>query len=404
VFGVAGSRGLRPRLRTCAPPGRKASSSCTNFRLGTLVWRMREVVRGAVRNVGEGLLFLYRLAAARRARVLRPLREGVNMLAVRHGLAAIVLTALLAAPVLAIELGDPAPPLKVNEWVKGGPIDLKDGKGKTVYVIDFWATWCKPCNDGIPHLTEVQKKYKDKGVVVIGVTSQDDSQERVQKFVKQKGDKMGYAVAYEKRGEGVTEKAYMDAFKLEGIPTAFIIDKEGRIAWIGQGYPMEGFDEALEQIVAGKFDLAKAKADFLEQRKLEESREKAMPLIQQYFETASRSKDQEATAKLVKQFMPLIEKDSETLSVIAWQILMAEDLQQRDLELALKAAKTAYDLTEGKRALQGTVYAKALWETGKKKEAVEVQRKAIGVCTSENMKRQLEEQLKEYETKLGGGG
>jgi thiol-disulfide isomerase/thioredoxin len=286
-----------------------------------------------VRNVGEGLLFLYRLAAARRARVLRPLREGVNMLAVRHGLAAIVLTALLAAPVLAIELGDPAPPLKVNEWVKGGPIDLKDGKGKTVYVIDFWATWCKPCNDGIPHLTEVQKKFK------------------------QKGDKMGYAVAYEKRGEGVTEKAYMDAFKLEGIPTAFIIDKEGRIAWIGQGYPMEGFDEALEQIVAGKFDLAKAKADFLEQRKLEESREKAMPLIQQYFETASRSKDQEATAKLVKQFMPLIEKDSETLSVIAWQILMAEDLQQRDLELALKAAKTAYDLTEGKRALQGTVYA-----------------------------------------------
>ena len=70
----------------------------------------------------------------------------------------------------AAKLGDPAAPLSIKEWVKGKPVDVKDGKN--IYVVEFWATWCGPCRTSIPHLTELQKKFKDKGVVFVGVSDE----------------------------------------------------------------------------------------------------------------------------------------------------------------------------------------------------------------------------------------
>ncbi len=67
-----------------------------------------------------------------------------------------------------IKIGDPAPELKVQSWVKGDPIKGYD-RGK-VYVVELWATWCAPCIETIPHLTQLQHDYKDKGLRVIGVS------------------------------------------------------------------------------------------------------------------------------------------------------------------------------------------------------------------------------------------
>src|ERR671913_511304 len=66
-----------------------------------------------------------------------------------------------------LRVGDPAPPLEVERWVKGAPIDRFE-RG-TVYVLEFWATWCTTCISEIPHVTELAKKYRDQGVVVIGL-------------------------------------------------------------------------------------------------------------------------------------------------------------------------------------------------------------------------------------------
>ena len=77
-----------------------------------------------------------------------------------------------ATSIFAADLGDEAKALKISDWVKGDAVDLAKGKGEKIYVVEFWATWCPPCLTTIPHLTELQKKFKDQGVVVIGVSGE----------------------------------------------------------------------------------------------------------------------------------------------------------------------------------------------------------------------------------------
>ncbi len=81
-------------------------------------------------------------------------------------------------------VGDPAPPLRVSVFHKGEPI-TSFGKGQ-VYVIDFWATWCGPCKESIPHLTELQKKYGNK-VRIVGVSVWEPREKDVEPFVKEWG-------------------------------------------------------------------------------------------------------------------------------------------------------------------------------------------------------------------------
>ena len=159
------------------------------------------------------------------------------------------------------ELGQPAAPLNIAEWVKGSPVDLAVTKDKQIVVVEFWATWCPPCIKSIPHLTELQKQFKD--VRFIGVSSEEA--DVVKKFVTKMGDKMDYSVAID--ADGKTSAGYMEAFGINGIPHAFIVDKEGRIVW--HGHPMDGLDKAIEEVLAGKMDIAKAKKRDAAQKKLE---------------------------------------------------------------------------------------------------------------------------------------
>jgi len=71
-----------------------------------------------------------------------------------------------AAQAQTLNVGDPAPPIQVAQWVKGTPVT---GFEKVkIYVVEFWATWCGPCKVSIPHLNGIHLKFKDKGLVVIG--------------------------------------------------------------------------------------------------------------------------------------------------------------------------------------------------------------------------------------------
>jgi thiol-disulfide isomerase/thioredoxin len=151
-------------------------------------------------------------------------------------------------------IGDAAPKLTVKEFVKGKAVTQFE-RGK-IYVVELWATWCPPCRQTIPHLTKLQKKYQD--IAIIGVSVSEDPA-NVKPFVEEMGEKMDYRVATDQ--EDAMAKNWLQAAGQNGIPAAFIVNGDGKIAWIGHPAAM---DEPLEKIHAGKWDLKAAAAEFAE--------------------------------------------------------------------------------------------------------------------------------------------
>jgi thiol-disulfide isomerase/thioredoxin len=298
---------------------------------------------------------------------------------------ALILTWMTIPSVQAIQLGDPAPALNINQWVKGQPVDLKAGQGKAIYVVEFWATWCGPCRASIPHLSQVQAQFKDKNVTIIGVT--DEKPSVVNPFLKQMGDKMDYTVAIDK--EGQTYASFMGAFGINGIPHAFIISKEGNLVW--QGHPMDGLESALEQILAGTYDIEAA-------RKAAQTGQ----LIPQYIALIGTGKKSPEVEKMGRQIVAGMATDAEKLNDFAWYILTNPRARYRDLDLAMDTAKKAYDATGGKDASVLETYARALFDTGKVNEAIQAQKQAIAAADDKDLKSSLEETLDRYQRSAKG--
>ena len=103
--------------------------------------------------------------------------------------------------------------------VDGGQLHLSSYRGKVV-LLDFWATWCVPCRAETPHFVELQQKYGDRGLQVIGV-SMDDSADPVRPFVQQ--FHVNYPVVM---GTADVGSSYGGVL---GLPIAFLIDREGKV-------------------------------------------------------------------------------------------------------------------------------------------------------------------------------
>lgn len=102
--------------------------------------------------------------------------------------------------------------------------DKPDLSGKPL-LLEFWATWCEPCRENIPHLNELWKTYKDKGLVIIGITKEEEN--TVKGFVKE--IPMNYFI-------GLDPTAALAAhFGITVIPHAMLVDKNGKVTW--EGHP-----------------------------------------------------------------------------------------------------------------------------------------------------------------------
>ena len=157
-----------------------------------------------------------------------------------------------------LKMGDPAPPLQVSAWIKGEPVERFE-KGK-VYIVEFWATWCKPCIASMPHLSALAREYKDQ-VTTIAIDVYESkvkpvkSNEKIKAFVDSMGSRMDFKVAIESGNDMTVD--WLHASGEGGIPTTFVVNTEGRLAWIG--HPAE-LDKVLPKILNRTWDIKQALA------------------------------------------------------------------------------------------------------------------------------------------------
>ncbi|HEX5323195.1 MAG TPA: redoxin domain-containing protein [Capsulimonadaceae bacterium] len=129
----------------------------------------------------------------------------------------------------------------------GKTVHLSDFKGKPV-VIDFWSTWCGPCQEAMPHLEKVYQQIKGMDVAVLAVCVWDDK-DAYDKWVKQNiGTKYHFSVAFDPAGKDETNSIATSLYGVDGIPTQYVIDKDGKVAATSVGYS-DG-DTSLEQNLA----------------------------------------------------------------------------------------------------------------------------------------------------------
>ena len=275
-------------------------------------------------------------------------------------------------------LGDPAPAVTIERWIKGAPV--KFGPRTNLLVVEFWATWCPPCRESIPHLTALQKKYSEKGVVFISISK--ESVNEVAQFVANQGDNMAYRVAVDSSGR--TQNLWFGAYSQSGIPHAFVVNTNGAVLW--HGFPDEDLDLALEQITTGKYDLERA-----------QNFDTGDQLVKQYTALVSKSKTATNAASIGEKILSEHSREWRIPYRLAKAILTEPAIRVRDLDLALRAANKAVELTRERSYQSLEMQARALFATGKKQQAIEVQKKAIDVCKNAEDLEELKKFLGLYE-------
>lgn len=148
---------------------------------------------------------------------------------------------VIAVTVQAAKFGDPAAPLHVAQWIKGDPVDLATGTGKTVYVVEFWATWCPPCREEAPLIEKIASDaaLQDRGLLFFGADL-GESAGTVRNYMNDNG--YSYTVLLD------TGQDLSSAFGVRGVPTSFFIDANGIIQGRHEG-AFENEMDILQELV-----------------------------------------------------------------------------------------------------------------------------------------------------------
>jgi thiol-disulfide isomerase/thioredoxin len=296
-----------------------------------------------------------------------------------------------------LDVGDTAPGLDIEQWVKGDETTIESGK---VYVVEFWATWCAPCRKSIPHLTELQKQFGDDGLTIIGVSTEET--DVVEPFVKKQGKKMDYTVGVDRRN--ATSRAWMEAAEQQGIPCAFVVDRQGKLAFIG--HPLdEEFPQVITGVLEGRYDpkLAKQAEPILKNARLErkvrnwrmaekhydevikvDPRVFAYVALEKFKMFAIDMKDRQrayqyATDDLInKHFVD----DPGAMGMLAEMIAADPELspEMRDMDVALVAAESAQRLVGPHHHLALVTLAKIHYHRGEYEQAYRQQLEAWKVA------------------------
>jgi thiol-disulfide isomerase/thioredoxin len=140
-------------------------------------------------------------------------------------LLALLLLALASPAAAVLQKGQAAPPIQVVT-TSGQRVSLTNYRGH-VLIMDFFATWCVPCRESIPHLIGLNSRYAGQGLQILGMSVDDEGDKEVKAFVVDK--RINYPVAL------VNEDVQAD-YGLRSVPTIFVISKKGIVAEKFMGY------------------------------------------------------------------------------------------------------------------------------------------------------------------------
>ncbi len=324
-------------------------------------------------------------------------------------------------------ISDEAPPLTVSSWLQGTPVSGFE-KGH-IYVLDFWATWCGPCRRSIPHLAKINEKYKDK-VTLIGVDVWEPDTKKVQPFLQKRGD-IAFDIALDqvdpqpkdldpkKVSQWADEHGHMARGWLGasgrdkiGIPATYVINGDGKVAWIGDPADLE---KTLDGLLDGTFDIS---ASAEKHRTTMAHFEAGRPLSKEFDDAVDKKQwaaaieacnkllaldpvifDDSAVEKfsimLQNQNLPAlayaygreilgttIKSDPDELNALARAIIDPKaKIEERDYDLAIQAAQQGIEVTLGSKSSLYNTLANAYFAKGDKPKAIESIEAGIALAT-----------------------
>jgi len=147
-----------------------------------------------------------------------------NVKGILKGLA---LAAVFASAALAASSSGPAPAFQLSG--RGGKtIDLSQFKGQVV-MINFWASWCKPCRDEMPLLEDIYKKYKPMGFTMLAVNVEPDTK-AADAWLGKLAKPVSFPIAYD------VDSKVSKLYKVETMPSTVIVDRKGNVRALHRGY------------------------------------------------------------------------------------------------------------------------------------------------------------------------
>jgi len=162
-------------------------------------------------------------------------------------------------------VGKPSPPLKFKA-LDGREVDLEQLRGKVV-LLDFWATWCPPCLEELPHVRDAYERFKAQGLEVIGV-SFDADRARLEEIVKR--EKIGWPQYFDGGGR---DAAPGKVFGIRHWPSMWLLDRNGVVRFISAG---AGLDRKVSQLLAEPANAVATARGVLE-KKAELGKEGSLP-------------------------------------------------------------------------------------------------------------------------------
>lgn len=336
---------------------------------------------------------------------------------------AALLATMLAARAHAAgpEAGDKAPALTVVKWIGGEPVDLEKADPSEVFVLSFWPASHRQARYYTSQLTELQRQFRDKRVRVIVVTDEDE--ETIDKFLNGGWRRqVNFTIALDKRSRSMKRWAPETNWS---EPGRTCIVKGGKVVWVGQ--PREELEVQVAEACGDAEYLAGAKEQQVQATKLrsafeDEKWDDALAALDKmqafkpregrlatarYMVLAMKKKDAEAAKKYGVTLLANCD-DPEVLNELAWGMLTEEAwAEAQDFDFSRAVAHKAMILTDEKNGAIVDTYARALFEMGDLKGAVEWQKKAVNICRNNDEFRgsldEVEETLQRYQTKLNRG-